>query len=137
MTSQLNPYLNFAGNTREAMGFYHRVFGGEFALTTFAKFGTTDPAIADQIMHGRLRTPTGHVLMASDLPPGTEIRRGNANTVCLSGDDADELRRWWAQLAEGGVVHVPLERQMWGDEFGQCEDRFGTPWMVNIAQQPA
>jgi PhnB protein len=25
-----------------------------------------------------------------------------------------------------------LEKQMWGDTFGQCIDRFGTPWMVNI-----
>ena len=27
---------------------------------------------------------------------------------------------------------MPLERQMWGDEFGECANRFGTPWMVNI-----
>jgi len=30
-------------------------------------------------------------------------------------------------------VHVPLERQMWGDVFGQVRDRFGTVWLVNIA----
>ena len=30
------------------------------------------------------------------------------------------------------AVHVALEKQMWGDEFGQCQDRFGVPWMVNI-----
>ncbi|MGK5444466.1 VOC family protein [Micromonospora sp. URMC 105] len=134
MATQLNPYLNFAGNAREAMEFYHQLFGGELSLTTFREFGTEDPAIADQIMHGLLRTAAGHVLMASDMPPGMEIRRGNANTVSLSGDDADELRRWWEQLSSGGVVSVPLEKQMWGDEFGQCEDRFGTPWMVNITQ---
>ena len=23
--------------------------------------------------------------------------------------------------------------KMWGDEYGQCVDRFGVPWMVNIA----
>ena len=28
---------------------------------------------------------------------------------------------------------VPLEKQMWGDEFGMCTDRFGITWMVNIA----
>ena len=28
---------------------------------------------------------------------------------------------------------MPLEKQMWGDEFGMCVDRFGVPWMVNIA----
>jgi PhnB protein len=28
---------------------------------------------------------------------------------------------------------MPLEKQMWGDEFGMCADRFGVAWMVNIA----
>ena len=28
---------------------------------------------------------------------------------------------------------MPLEKQMWGDEFGMCTDKFGVAWMVNIA----
>jgi PhnB protein len=28
---------------------------------------------------------------------------------------------------------MPLEKQMWGDEFGMCSDQFGIAWMVNIA----
>jgi PhnB protein len=31
-------------------------------------------------------------------------------------------------------VSVPLEKQMWGDEFGMCVDQFGIGWMVNIGQ---
>jgi PhnB protein len=30
---------------------------------------------------------------------------------------------------------VKLEKQMWGDEFGMCADKFGVTWMVNIAGQ--
>ena len=30
---------------------------------------------------------------------------------------------------------LPLEKQMWGDEFGMCVDRFGVAWMVNIAME--
>jgi PhnB protein len=29
-------------------------------------------------------------------------------------------------------VTMPLEKQMWGDEFGMCVDRFGVSWMVDI-----
>src|SRR5215211_7816717 len=54
--------------------------------------------------------------------------------VSLSGDDADELRGYWEKLSSGGSVSVPLEKQMWGDEFGMCVDRFGVAWMVNITQ---
>jgi PhnB protein len=71
--------------------------------------------------------------MASDTPPEMEYQPGSRISISLSGDDADELRGYWRQLAEGGTVMVPLEKQMWGDEFGMCADRFGINWMVNIA----
>jgi PhnB protein len=29
---------------------------------------------------------------------------------------------------------MPLEKQVWGDEFGMCVDPFGIQWMVNINQ---
>lgn len=132
MASQLNPYLTFEGNARQAMEFYRQVFGGDLSVTTFGEYGTDDPIVGDQIMHAMLRTSSGYVLMGADLPPGAQLERGNAVTVSISGDDADELRRYWEQLSEGGVVSVPLERQMWGDEFGQCIDRFGVAWMIDI-----
>ena len=32
---------------------------------------------------------------------------------------------------------MPLEKQMWGDEFGMCTDHFGIDWLVNIGQPQA
>jgi PhnB protein len=55
----------------------------------------------------------------------------------MSGDDADELRGYWEKLSSSGDVTMPLEKQVWGDEFGMCRDQFGVSWMVNIAGQPA
>ena len=52
--------------------------------------------------------------------------------ISLSGDEAEVLHGYFAKLAEGGTVDVPLEKQMWGDEFGACRDRFGVSWMVDI-----
>jgi PhnB protein len=75
--------------------------------------------------------------MGSDTPPGTAFTPGSNFSVSLSGDDADELRGYWERLSEGGTVAVPLEKQMWGDEFGMCADRFGVSWMVNITQPEA
>ena len=134
MSSRLNPYISFAGNAREAMEFYQRVFDGSLTLNTFGEFGPPDAAGADKIMHGQLETENGFTLMGADTPPGTEHEPGNNIAVSLSGDDAEQLRGYWAKLAEGGAVSVPLEPQMWGDEFGMCVDQFGTGWMVNIGQ---
>ncbi|MFE9955642.1 VOC family protein [Micromonospora sp. NPDC005299] len=137
MTSRLNPYLSFQDNAREAMEHYQRVFGGDLRMNTFGEFGNPDPQLADRIMHAQLETPSGFTLMASDTPPGMEFTPGTNMAVSLSGNDVDDLRRWWEQLAEGGTVTMPLEKQMWGDEFGMCVDRFGTSWMVDIGQPQA
>ncbi|BCJ70094.1 VOC family protein [Polymorphospora rubra] len=134
MSSQLNPYLSFAGDARQAMEFYERVFGGTLVMNTYGEFGAPDPATADKIMHAKLDTAAGYTIMGADNPPGEEFRPGNNLAVSLSGDDADELRGYWAKLSDGGTVSVPLEKQMWGDEFGTCQDRFGVTWMVNITQ---
>jgi len=136
MASRLNPYLTFNGNAREAMEAYQRIFGGDLTLSTFGEFGAPDPAMADQIMHGQLETAAGYTLMGADNPPGAEFRPGNTVTISLSGDDAVQLHRYWDALTEDGTVTVPLEKQMWGDEFGQCVDRFGVGWLVNIGQAP-
>ena len=137
MASRLNPYISFNNNARQAMEFYKSVFGGTLALNTFGEFGTEDSGSADKIMHGMLEADNGFTLMGADTPPGMEHSPGNNIAVSLSGDDADELHGYWEKLSDGGSVSVPLEKQMWGDEFGMCVDQFGIPWMVNIAQAQA
>ena len=115
---RLNPYLTFTANARAAMKLYATVFGGEPVLTTFGQYGTR-AGTSEQIMHGMLETEHGFTLMASDLMPGMEHSPGNNITISLSGDDADALRGYWKKLSRGGQVSMPLEKQMWGDEFGQ------------------
>ncbi|KAB1912333.1 VOC family protein [Micromonospora sp. AMSO31t] len=137
MASRLNPYISFRDNARQAMEFYQKVFGGNLTLSTFGEFGNPDPGVADNVMHAQLETDRGFTLMASDTPPEMEYQPGTNISISLSGDDADELRGYWQQLAEGGTVALPLEKQMWGDEFGMCVDRFGINWMVNIAGSQA
>jgi PhnB protein len=133
VASRLNPYLRFRDDARQALEFYQTVFEGELAINTFGEYGDTDSPIADKIMHGQLETPSGYTLMASDTPPGMDYQPGTNITVSLSGDDADELRGYFSKLAEGGTVVMPLEKQMWGDEYGMCIDKFGIPWMANIS----
>ena len=137
MGSRLNPYISFDGNAKEAMDFYESVFGGTLRTNTYGEFGAPDPAYNDKLMHGMLEAPNGFTLMGADTPPGMPHNPGSNIAVSLSGDDADELRGYWEKLSAGGNVLVPLEKQMWGDEFGQCTDQFGVSWMVNIMEPQA
>jgi PhnB protein len=133
MATRLNPYISFGDDAREAMTFYQHVLGGSLELHTFGEYGAEHEPFADLIMHGLLETDDGLTLMGADSPPGMARTVGNNITVSLSGDDDAVLRERFAKLAEGGSVDVPLERQMWGDVFGQLTDRFGIGWLVNIA----
>ena len=135
MASKLNPYISFDGKAREALEFYKDVLGGELNVNTFGEFGNDTGGDADKIMHGQLETELGFTLMAADNPPGQDHTPGNNFSVSLSGDDDAKLRGYWDKLSDGGAVMVALEKQMWGDEFGMCADRFGVTWMVNIAGQ--
>lgn len=136
MASRLNPYLNFADNTREVMEFYKSALGGELMISNFgdANMPATNPAEAGKVMHAQLETPSGFTLMASDTPASRGAPHSNG-TVSLSGDDEKELRGYWDKLGEGGTILLPLTKAPWGDTFGMFTDRFGVDWMVNIAGQ--
>jgi PhnB protein len=137
MTVRLNPYLSFQDSAREAMTFYHSVFGGDLTVSTFADFhASEDPAEQDKVMHSQLEAPDGLLLMAADTPNQMEYRPQSGVSVSLSGDDESKLRGYWDSLSEGGTVVMPFEKAPWGDTFGMCVDRFGTSWMVNAAGQP-
>ena len=134
MTTRLNPYLNFRDTTREAMEFYHSVFGGELTMSTFAELhASDDPAEQDKIMHSQLVTEQGLTLMAADTPNSMDYTTGTNFAVSLSGEDEGELRGYWDKLSDGATVTMPLDKAAWGDIFGMCTDRFGISWLVNIA----
>ena len=137
MATNLNPYLTFDGACREAMEFYQSVLGGELLVHTFADSMPDAGEFADQVMHSSIVTDAGYTLFASDTPPGAPAPEGAGMTVSLSGDEPERLRGYWTGLSEGAQIVTVLEKQMWGDEYGMLIDRFGTPWMVNIAGDAA
>ncbi|UDY23159.1 VOC family protein [Nocardioides sp. Kera G14] len=136
MATKLNPYLSFTNTARDAMEFYKSIFGGELNVFTFGDMGAEDET-ATLVMHASLVTPSGYTLFASDTPPGMTTTPGSNITISLSGPLADEaeLRGYWDALAADGTVHMTLEKQVWGDIFGQLVDQYGIPWMVNIGQE--
>ena len=134
MPTRLNPYLGFRDNAKQAMEFYHSVFGGELTLSTFGELhGSEDPAEQDKIMHGMLVSPTGLVLMGADTPNSMSYTPGDNISVSLSGEDEAELRGYWDALAEGANITAPINKAPWGDIFGMCTDKFGITWLVNIS----
>lgn len=138
MTVRLNSYLHFRDTAREAMTFYQSVLGGDLTLTSFEEAGM--PVGADEgprIMHGHLRTEFGMDLMGADTPDSMEAGPISGITLSLSGDDDPTLTAYWEALSAGGTVELPFEVAPWGAKYGQCIDRYGVPWMVNVGPEGA
>jgi PhnB protein len=134
MTIRLNPYLSFRDNARDAITFYHSVFGGELNISTFSEYQVSeDPAEADKVMHSQLDAPNDMTLMAADTPNSMELTSGTNYAVSLSGDDEGRLRGYWDKLGDGANITTPLEKAPWGDSFGMLVDKFGVQWLINIA----
>lgn len=134
MPSRLNPYLSFKDDAREAMDFYASVFGGKLEVSTFKEYhASEDPSEGDKVMHARLETENGIVIMGADTPNAMQYSPGARISMSLSGDDDDELRGYWDKLREGGTETMPLGKAPWGDTFGMLRDRYGIDWLVNIS----
>ena len=140
MTIRLNPYISFRNNAREAIEFYHSVFGGELTISTFADLhASQDPSEDNLVMHSMLVAPNGLTLMASDTTQRMAYTPGDNMSVSLSGEAEDEatLTGYWTALMAGGSESMPLSKAVWGDSFGMGTDRYGVAWLVNIAAPQA
>jgi len=132
MAVLLNPYLGFRDNAREALEFYHEVFGGDLEISTYASMGMGAPEESEKVMHGMIRSDD-LALMAADTPNEQHHTPGSSISLSLSGDDDAVLRGYWEALSASGQELMPLNVAPWGDSFGMCIDKFGISWMVNIA----
>ncbi len=139
---QVNPYLNFEGNAKEAFQFYQSVFGGELTMHLMKDMPPMPgmPPIAedekDYVMHVSLPFGNGQVLMASDCmkSQGHQLHQGNSNYISISAENREEADRLFNGLSAGGAVEMPMADMFWGDYFGSFKDKFGVLWMINFTE---
>ncbi len=138
MKTTLNPYLNFKDQSKEAMEFYHGILGGKLDVQTYKDAGFPhDPKDDDRVIHANLMTAEGINIMASDGGDDHPVHMGDNIHLSLVGTDEDQLRNWFSKLSEGGKIDMPLEKQFWGDIYGQLTDKFGVHWTANITTEEA
>ena len=128
--AQLNPYLTFNGNCREAMEFYKACLGGELSIMRVedSPMASQMPDKKDNVLHSTLKKD-GMVLMPSDMIMPGELIQGNTNTLCINGATKEELQQFFAKLSEGGTVGQPLAEAFFGT-YGELTDKFGINWML-------
>jgi PhnB protein len=136
----LDSYLFFDGKCAQAMRFYERTLGGKMEMVM--KYGESPepeqcpPGAQDLVMHASMKIGD-RTLMASDVPPSMGPKPMAGFALSLSYPSADEARRVFEALGQGGSVTMPMTKTFWAETFGMLTDQFGTPWMVGGGMQGA
>jgi len=130
----VTPYLYFGGNCREALDFYAAAFhaSAEHVMTYGDAPGAeVSAADRDRVLYATMPV-FGTTIMFSDCSSAIPYTTGNHIGLTLGLTDADEARRGFAALSDGGVVDMPLGPTFFSPLFGMVTDRFGVIWMVSL-----
>jgi PhnB protein len=133
----INPYINFAGNCREAVNYYADVFETQpIQMQTFGEM-PADPnrPLPEQaknlIMHAELHI-AGSSLMFSDTFPGMPLNVGNNISLTVVSTDRDAIVNAFNELKKGGHVSMDLQETFWTKLYGMVTDKFGVPWQFSL-----
>ncbi len=131
---QINAYLTFNGNCREAMTFYQECLGGLLSFQTIGESPLSSKMTKKMkycILHSTLTTE-GFVIMGSDMTPEKGLIKGNAVSLMLNCTSEGAIRMAFDKLSNGGTVKHLLEDTFWGALFGDLQDKFGNNWILHF-----
>ena len=137
---KVQAYISYRGRCEEALAFCKTSVGAEVTGQMRWKESPDaamkpPPGFEQKVMHASCRIGDT-ALMADDSPGDTPAEFKGVTLVIETSDDA-EAKRVFTALAEGGKVTMALMKTFWTSSFGMLTDKFGVPWMVNVAAPKA
>jgi uncharacterized glyoxalase superfamily protein PhnB len=106
----------------KAADFYKRAFGAEEAY----RHPLDDKG---RTMHIHLYINGGSVMLSDFYPEYGPPREGAAGVQ--SRPAVKDVDAWWKRAVDAGCeIAMPLEKQFWGDRYGQVRDPFGVTWAL-------
>jgi PhnB protein len=127
---KIQPYLNFAGNCKEAFHYYEKHPGGKIIMMMTHGQGPNanegPPDWKDTILHARIDVGQTS-LLGADIPGRQPMRSAY---LTLFPSSTGEAERMYAVLSDGGEIFMPLEETFFAFRFGQLRDKFGISWMI-------
>ena len=138
---QLEMFINFNGNCREAAEFYAKVF--KSSVNNLMTYGEAPPdpdniipeADKDRIMYAGVPFG-GMTVMFMDYTSGMEVVAGDNIHPTISTDDRDEITRLFNELKEDGEVFAELGATFFSEWYGMVKDKFGVTWQILYYTRP-
>jgi PhnB protein len=124
--AQINPWINFNGNSEEALNFYKSVFGGDSLKVI--RFQDSDKVMAIGLPIGQ------NILMANDVPEslGPVSENENRSKISVSTESRAEADKIFKGLSEDGSIEAEMSDSPWGTYFGMFRDKYGIEWIIDF-----
>lgn len=128
---QLDIYVNYPGNCKQAFLFYEQHLGGKITMMmTHEQVPDTDSRLPadweNAILHARIEIGNT-TLMGADIPNAEPMRSAY---LTLRFDSSKEAERIYALLSDGGQIFMKMEETFFASRFAMLRDKFGTSWML-------
>jgi PhnB protein len=127
------PYLLFDGNCREAMEFYHGIFGGELSVTTVGESPMHDGfpvAEHSKVLNARLRSSALDISASDWLEPTRRPVPGNTVRLFVVDGTMSEAGAIFDKLSRDAEILEEFRERPFG-AYGVLLDRFGIRWMFH------
>ncbi|MCM3765135.1 VOC family protein [Neobacillus niacini] len=141
MAVKLIPYLVMNGNAREAVQFYEKALDAQVLfMQSFGEMPENPdfplPADAkDRVSHASIKVGESEI-MFSDTFPGQPHQTGTQVTICITTNDAEQARRMFEALSDGGQVEMPIQETFFSPAYGTVTDKFGVTFQVFTEGKP-
>ena len=131
----LELFINFDGNCREAAAFYAKVFKSE--VNNLMTYGQCPPdpnyplkeEDKDKVMYAGVIIG-GITVMFMDMPSGFPLVVGNNINPTVNLDKKEEVSRVFNELKIEGEVLMELQKTFFSELYGLVKDKFGVIWHI-------
>ncbi len=129
---QALPYLFFDGTCEAALDFYTKAVGAKVGMKSYFRDSPDQtmvrPETRDNVMHAAVKIGETTIFASDGHCGGAASFEGFA--ISLTADSKADAERYFAALAEGGTVQMPLAKTFFAGAFGMLKDKFGVGWIV-------
>ena len=138
---QLEIFVNFNGNCREAVEFYAKVF--KSTVNNLMTYGDAPPdpdhpvpeSDRNRVMYAGIPLG-GMTMMFMDYPEDSPVTMGDNIQPTVNTDDKEEITRMFNELKVGGEVYAEPKETFFSEWYCMVKDRFGVTWQILYYARP-
>ncbi|MBB6452376.1 PhnB protein [Salirhabdus euzebyi] len=130
--NRIIPHI-FIENCKEAISFYHDIFGGEIRNIQLSDGIEMFKGQEGKYIHAELHINERSVLYFADV--FGETVKGSNIWLSLDIESEKELNNTYQALLKEGMVKQKLKETFWGAIYAVITDKYGLTWELNCTKQ--